>query len=61
MRLIDPELLAPYIKLLKEFSNNIIFTIIVLRESNKSYFKVLKAELQNQCNLGNNQYNLGNN
>ena len=52
----DPDLMEPYNQALKEFSDNIMFAMIALRGSNPSHFKALKAELQNQHNLGNNQY-----
>ena len=47
-RPIHSELLVLYIQLLKEFSNDIMFAMIALRESNPSNFKALKVELQNE-------------
>ena len=41
----DPKMIELYNQELKNFNNNIIFTMIVLKESKPSHFKAFKAEL----------------
>ena len=50
----DPELLDQYNTELSNYNNKIMLAIIALRGALLSKYKLLKAELQNQYNLGQN-------
>jgi len=50
------ELMAEYEQALKKFNDDVMFAIVALRGALPAHYKSLKAELQNQYNLGNNQY-----
>ena len=52
----DPRLMEQYTTELSSYNNKLMLAIIALRGTLPSKYKLLKAELQNQYNLGQNLY-----